>query len=433
MRKTIYIGISADLIHSGHMNIFVEARKYGQIIVGLLTDRAISSYKSLPFLSFEQRKSVIENIKGVEIVIPQETLDYTYNLKKIKPNYVIHGDDWKVGVQKETREKVINTLKEWGGELIEIPYTKGISSTQLREKVHELGVTPDIRRKRLRRLLNSQGLTRIIETHNGLTGLILDKIEYNEELKHKEFDGFWISSLTNSLVKGKPDTETVDFSERISIINDILEVTNKPIIFDGDTGGKIEHLIFHIKTLDRLGVSAIIIEDKTGSKRNSLSNDNSIHDQENIELFCSKIKSAKKAKLTSEFMVIARIESLILKKGLDDAFNRTIKYIEAGADGIMIHSKSTEPNEILTYCKYYKSLDRKVPLIVAPSTYNKISETELSKAGVNLVIYANQILRSTIPIIKDTAIKILKYERAYECEDNCIPINELLNLIPNND
>jgi len=142
--KTVYVGMSADIIHPGHLNIIKEAAKLGSLTLGLLTDKAIASYKRLPYLDYEHRKSVVENIKGVDGVIPQETLDYRPNLKKIRPDFVVHGDDWKEGVQSEVRQQVIDTLSEWGGKLVEVPYTKGISSTMLNKAVKEVGTTPDI-------------------------------------------------------------------------------------------------------------------------------------------------------------------------------------------------------------------------------------------------------------------------------------------------
>ncbi len=428
--KIVYVGMSADLIHPGHLNIINKAKEFGEVIIGLLTDKAIASYKRLPFMSYEQRKIVMENIKGVKQVIPQETLDYTPNLKKIKPNYVIHGDDWKIGIQKEIRQRVIETLKEWGGELVEVPYTQGISSTKLNNALNEIGITPEIRIKRLRRLLESKEIVRILEVHNGLTALIAENISITKEGKIKEFDGVWISSLTDSISKGKPDIGFVDLTSRLNTINQVLESTTKPIILDGDNGGESEHFEYMVRTIERLGVSAVIIEDKTGLKKNSLFGTEVEQIQEEVSKFSDKISRGKKAQLTDEFMIIARIESLILKKGLYEALIRAKAYIEAGADAIMIHSKEKEPTEIIEFCKEYSKFENKVPLVVVPTTYNYIIEKEFIELGVNIVIYANHLLRSAYPAMKKTAESILLNERAYEAEEFCLPIKDLLNLIP---
>jgi len=428
--KKVYVGISADLIHHGHLNIINEARKLGEVTLGLLTDEAIVSYKRLPLLTYEQRKVIMENIKGVSQIVPQETLDYLPNLKKLKPDYVVHGDDWKTGVQKETRQRVIDVLKEWGGELIEVPYTHGVSSTQLKGALHDIGITPEVRMKKLKRLLQVKPLVRAMEAHNGLTGLIVENVNVVKNDVMKEFDVIWISSLTDSLSKGKPDIEIVDSTSRISTINHILEVTTKPLIVDGDTGGLTEHFVFMVKTLERLGVSAIVIEDKVGLKKNSLFGTEVPQTQDSIGGFSNKISQGKKAQVTNDFMIIARIESLILKKGMWDALLRARAYIEAGADVIMIHSKEKDPKEILDFCKEYSKFDSKVPLVAVPSTYNQITEEELMNAGVNVVIYANHMIRSAYPNMVKTAESILLNERAYEAEEYCMPIKDILNLIP---
>ncbi len=428
--KKVYVGMSADLIHTGHLNIIKEAGKYGDVIVGVLTDKAIASYKRLPFLSVDERKTIVENIKGVSEVVLQETLDYVPNLKKIKPDYVVHGDDWRTGPQKETRERVIKTLDEWGGKLIEPKYTPGISSTKLNRDVRERGTTPGIRMRVLRRLLASKGLIRIMEAHNGLTGLIVEKTRIETRSSSKEFDGMWLSSLTDSVSKGKPDIGFVDLTSRMNTINSILEVTTKPIIYDGDSGGLPEHFKFMVKTLEREGISAVIIEDKVGAKKNSLFGTDVKQTQDSIENFCIKIQAGIDARVTEEFMIIARIESLILKAGMDDALERAEAYIKAGADGIMIHSKEKTADEILEFCSKYKKIANNVPLVVVPSTYSHITEEELEKAGVRIAIYANQLLRSAYPSMVRTAETILETGRAQESDEFCISIKDILTLIP---
>lgn len=430
MSKTVYVGMSADLVHPGHLNVIKKAAELGEVTVGLLTDRAIASYKRLPYMTFEQRKAVVESLKGVSRVVPQETLDYVPNLRTYKPDYVVHGDDWREGVQRKVRERVIETLAEWGGELVEVPYTEGISSTQLNKALKEIGTTPDIRRRKLRRLLEAKPLVRLIEAHNGLTGLIVENTSVNTERGPKEFDGMWASSLTESTVKGKPDIEAVDVTARTQMLHDILEVTTKPIVYDADTGGKPEHFQFTVRTLERLGVSALVIEDKVGLKKNSLFGNEVEQTQDTIENFCLKIKAGKEAQVTDDFMIIARIESLILEKGMEDAIQRAQAYIDAGADGIMIHSRQKDPAEIFEFCDRYAEFARKVPLVAVPSSYNQVTEDELAERGVNVVIYANHLLRAAYPAMVATARSILEHGRSAEADSNLMSIKEILELIP---
>jgi phosphoenolpyruvate phosphomutase len=433
MDKTVYIGMSADLIHPGHLNIINTGKKLGRVIIGLLTDEAIAGYKRAPYLSFEQRKSIIESINGVSEVIAQTTLDYTFNLRKIKPHYVVHGDDWKTGVQQATRKKVIEVLKEWGGELVEVKYTEGISSTAIQKELKETGITPDARLKRLRRILSVKPCIKVLEAHNGLSGLIVEHTSFTDtDGRRQEFDAMWMSSLTDSMTKGKPDIEAVDITSRLQTLHDVLEVTTKPIIFDGDTGGKIEHFSYTVRSLERLGVSAIVIEDKVGLKRNSLLESQSSQEQESIEAFCEKIKAGIRSCVTPDFMIIARIESLILGKTIEDALQRAKAFIAAGVHGIMIHSKSKDGAEILKFAELYAAISGKVPLVAVPTAYHTIPAAQLQNAGFNIIIYANQLLRSAYPAMVTTATSILQHDRSSESEENLIPVSELLQLIPSN-
>jgi len=429
-QKQVYVGMSADIIHPGHLNIINEAQKLGSVTVGVLTDSAIAGYKRLPYLNYEQRALIVKSLKGVERVIPQETLDYVPNLEKIKPDYVVHGDDWKEGVQKETRQRVIDALAKWGGTLIDIPYTKGISSTLLNERIKEIGTTPDVRLKRLRRLLHAKPIIRICESHNGLTGLIVENTVVEANEKKIEFDGMWSSSLTDSTSKGKPDIEAVDLTTRLHDLNDVLECTTKPIVFDGDTGGKVEHFVFTVRTLERLGISAVIIEDKTGLKKNSLLGTDAKQEQDTIEDFSLKIKAGKKAQITDDFMIISRIESLIAGKTIEDALGRAFAYVEAGTDGIMIHSKNKSGSDIKEFCQKFREKEKNIPIIAVPTTYNHITEDELCSWGINIVIYANHLLRSAYPAMLNTAKSILTHQRSLEVEQYCLPIKEILELIP---
>jgi len=428
--KIVYVGMSADIIHPGHLNVIRRAAELGKVTVGVLTDAAVASYKRLPYMTYEQRKEVVASLKGVDRVVPQEQLDYVPNLLKYRPDYVVHGDDWREGVQKYVRQAVIDTLATWGGELVEVPYTRGISSTQLNHALKRIGTTPDIRRNKLRRLLDAKPIVRLLEAHNGLTGLIVENIGIDTEKGRREFDGIWASSLTESTAKGKPDIEAVDVSARVSTLNDLIEVTTKPIVYDADTGGRQEHFQYTVRTLERLGVSAAIIEDKTGLKKNSLLGNDVVQYQDSIEDFASKIRAGKKAQVTNDFMIIARIESLILEKGLEDALKRARAYIDAGADGILIHSRAKTPDEIYAFCSEYKHFSRKVPLFVVPTTYNTVTEDELIEAGVDVVIYANHLIRAAYPAMVKTAKSILIHQRSHEADSMLIPIKETLELIP---
>ena len=430
MNKKVYIGMTADIMHPGLIHIINEATKYGDVIVGLLTDKAIAEHKRLPYLTYEQRKEVVENIKGVSEVIPQEKWSYVDNLKRIRPDYIIHGDDWKNGPLREIREQVFEVMNEQGGKVIEIPYTKGINSSSLDKEIKSIGTTPDIRLKTLRRLINAKPIVRILEAHDGLCGLIIENLEIQKGDKREVFDGMWSSSLTDSTSKGKPDIEAVDLTTRLQDLNNILECTTKPIIFDGDTGGKIEHFTFTVRTLERHGISAIIIEDKVGLKKNSLFGTDAIQTQDTIEGFCAKIKAGKEAQVTQDFMIIARIESLIAGKPMSDALERAYAYVEAGADGIMIHSKNKSGEDIKEFCLTFRQRYAHVPIVVVPTTYDHIHESELRKWGVNVVIYANHMLRAAYPAMMRVACTILENGRAQEVRDLCMPIKEILELIP---
>ncbi len=428
----VYLGMSADLIHPGHVRIIKEASALGEVVIGLLTDSAISSYKRLPFMNFEQRLEVVSSLAHVSRVVAQESLDYRPNLIELKPDFVVHGDDWKTGVQKRVRESVIETLSEWGGELVEFPYTDGISSTAFNKALREIGTTPTIRLQSLRRLLSSKDLVCIMEAHNGLSALIVETTKAEKDKRSVEFDGMWLSSLTDSTSRGKPDIEAVDVTTRIQTVNEIMEVTTKPIVFDGDTGGKAEHLAFTVRSLERLGVSAIIIEDKEGLKRNSLFGTDVEQTQSTIEDFCDRIRVAKSSQVTQDFMVIARIESLILEKGMEDAVSRALAYVDAGADGIMIHSRKKTPDEVFEFCKIVRSLNLTAPIVVVPTSFSQVTQEELSSAGVNLVIYANHLIRAAYPQMKRVAKEILEAGNASGVENDISSIPEILTIVPGN-
>lgn len=429
--KLVYVPMAADILHPGHLNIIREGQKLGEVVVGLLTDEAIAGYKRVPVMDYSQRYEVISSIKGVSRVVPQSTLDYRSNLRKFKPDYFMHGTDWRNGAMSLARQKAIDILSEWGGKLVEPDYTEGVSSSILVKKMTAGGTTPTQRQDKMTKILASKKTMRVMEAHNGLSGIIVENLQFKDKShKLQQFDAIWISSLTDSSAKGRPDTGLVDLTSRLATINEILEVTTKPIIFDGDTGGQAAHLPHTIRTLERLGVSALVIEDKTGLKRNSLHGQPEHHTQESANVFAAKIKAAVGAKLHSRFMIIARIESLILGKGQKDALARAKTYIAAGADAIMIHSKDTSGADIKQFAATFSKLDSQKPLMVVPTSYSKTTEEELSDWGANIVVYANQLLRAAYPAMEQAGLTILKNHRSFEAESLCIPVKDFLKIIP---
>ena len=428
MKKKIYVALSADMLHKGHFNILNKAASLGEITVGLLTDKAIGIYKQIPFLNYSQREVILKNLKMVKNVIPQHTLDYRPNLRKIKPHFVVHGDDWKkgMGILKKTRLQVISELKKWSGKLIEVPYTKNISSSSIKSNIMKLYLQKDNRTSLLSRLIKVKDIVRIIEAHSPLSGLIAEKMQVEEKNQLIGFDGFWSSSLADSLIRGKPDNQSVDLSTRISALNEILDITSKAIIFDGDNGGRIEHLPFTINSMERQGVSAIVIEDKIGLKKNSLFKNQKNIKQDSIKNFCKKIKVAINARKSEDFLIAARIESLILNKGIEDALKRAKAYSRAGADAILIHSKQKNPDEIFKFSKEFKKSGYAKPLIAVPSSYSKTYEKDLIKHGFKIVIYANHLLRASYLSMNNILKSILKNKRSYEGEKYISSISEIL-------
>lgn len=427
--NTIYACFSTDIIHEGHINIIKEAKKYGEVIIGVLSDEAMVKFDRFPTIPLEERIRQIKQIREVDKVIIQNTVSYKENLIKYKPNYVIHGDNWKYNIQQTIRSEVIDLLNEWNGQLIEIPYTSNDEVKHIDKIMREKLSMPEFRRKRLKQLLHIRPIVKALEVHSGITALIAEKtiVENNGELD--QFDAMWISSLCDSTAKGKPDIEIVDMSSRIRTIDDVMDVSTKPIILDGDTGGLIEHFVYNVRTLERMGVSAVIIEDKTGLKKNSLFGTDVVQTQDTIENFCAKIKAGKSIQLSDDFMIIARIESLILEKGMADALARAFAYVNAGADGIMIHSRKKDPTEIFDFCDSFRQKDKNTPIIVVPTSFNTVTEEDLANHGINIVIYANQLTRSAFPAMQKTAVSILKHHRAKEADEQLMPIKSILTLI----
>ena len=427
--KTIYTCFCTDVIHEGHLNIIKQAGQYGRVVVGALSDEALIRFNKFPTKSLEQRIAMYQQLEGVAQVVVQHSVMYEDIFETIKPDYVIHGDNWREGSESAIRAHVAARMQEYGGQLIEVSYTYNEHVKKIDRQLQEKLAMPEYRRKRLRQLLKIRPVVKAIEVHSGLTGLIAEKtiVEHNGELD--QFDAMWISSLCDSTAKGKPDIELVDMTSRFRTIDDVTEVTTKPIIFDGDTGGLVEHFGYTVRTLEKMGVSAIIVEDKTGLKKNSLFGNEVKQTQDTIENFSKKIAAGKKAQLTDDFMIIARIESLILEQGMEDALNRAVAFVQAGADGIMIHSRKKDPVEILEFCDKFRKLDAETPIVVVPSSFNTITEEELAQHGVNIVIYANQLTRSAFPAMQKTAEDILKYHRAKEVDYRLMPIKKIISLI----
>lgn len=427
--KKVYTCFCTDVIHEGHLNILEKANAYGEVYVGVLSDAAMVRYNRFPTISLEKRMEIVKETGLVREVMIQEDIMYDQIMEKLRPDYVVHGDNWAKGPEAVIRKNVIDNLEKFGGELIEVPYTYNENVRRIDEQMKEKLVMPEFRRKRLRQLIAMSPIVKTLEVHSGLTGLIAEKTVVESNGKLDQFDAMWISSLCDSTAKGKPDIELVDMSSRIRTIDDVMDVTTKPIILDGDTGGLVEHFVYNVRTLERMGVSAVIIEDKTGLKKNSLFGTEVEQTQDSIENFCEKIRAGKRALRTEEFMIIARIESLILERGMEDALNRARAYVAAGADGIMIHSRKKSPDEILEFCHLFRQEDAKTPIVVVPTSFNSITEEELSAAGVNIVIYANQLTRSAFPAMQSTAVEILKNHRALEVDSRLMPFKDIIRLI----
>ena len=427
--KKVYTCFCTDVIHEGHINILREASKLGEVYVGVLSDEAMVGFNRFPTISLEQRIEIVRSTGLVHQVLVQEEIVYDKILQELKPDYVVHGDNWKEGPESFIRENVLMNLQKLGGELIEIPYTYNEKVKRIDDQMKEKLAMPEFRRKRLRQLITMRPIVKTLEVHSGLTGLIAEKTVVESDGKLDQFDAMWISSLCDSTAKGKPDIELVDMSSRIRTIDDVMDVTTKPIILDGDTGGLVEHFVYNVRTLERMGVSAVIIEDKTGLKKNSLFGTEVEQTQDSIENFCEKISAGKQALRTEDFMIIARIESLILERGMEDALKRAFAYVEAGADGIMIHSRKKSPDEILEFCRLFREKDAKTPIVVVPTSFNSITEEELAAAGVNIVIYANQLTRSAFPAMQSTAVDILKNHRALEVDSRLMPFKDIIRLI----
>ena len=429
--RSVYMCFSADMLHSGHMAIIKKAQTLGRLTIGVLSDEAVASYKRFPLIPFEERKSLIENISGVERVVEQKTLSYADILRRLKPDYVVHGDDWVDGFQRPIRDEVVSVLAEYGGELVEFPYSRDAKYDELDRLSRAQLSMPDMRRGRLKKLLAMKGCVTAMEAHSGITGLIVEKTTVLQEGKTYQFDAMWVSSLCDSTAKGKPDIELVDMTSRFRTIDDIMEVTTKPVIFDGDTGGLTEHFVYTVRSLERMGVSMVIIEDKTGLKKNSLFGTEVKQTQDTIENFCAKIAAGKKAQKTKDFMICARIESLILEQGMDDALTRAHAYTAAGADAIMIHSRKKDPAEIFEFIEKFRAVDSVTPIVLVPTSFNSVYEDEFKARGANVIIYANQLTRSGFPAMKKTAEMILENHRAKEADEQmCMPIKQILTLIP---
>ena len=417
--KTVYVGITGDIIHPGIINIIQKGAKYGRLIVGLLSNEAIATHKRIPYLTYEQRKAVIENIKGVSEVVPQEEWSYVPNLLKLKPDYIIHGDDWKTNYLKGIREEVFEVMKKIGGEVIEIPYTKGINSSQLFESTTNNGITAVQRLQSLRQLMNYKPIIRIMEANSGLSGLIIENLKVEKEDGIQRFDGIFINLLDSNPL-GISEQESSTFTSKLNTVTDILECTTKPIIYGGYTSDNYENVTFTIEKLELMGISAIIIEDKFKNKQELCNEDE----------FCLKIKEGKKAQTNPDFMIIAGIKELILGKNIDDALKKALTSIKAGADGILISSNQKNGDDIKEFCLKLRKENKNIPIVLIPTAYDQFTEKEFAEWGANIIIYVDYLKKATYPAMKKCAETILKSERSLEVNEMCMPIKEILNLIP---
>ncbi len=431
--RSVYLCFSADMLHGGHMSILRKAAGLGRVTVGVLSDEAVASYKRVPLLSFTERCTLFQNLKGVERVVEQRELSYRSILEALKPDIVVHGDNWRTGFQEPLRREVLEVLASYGGRLVEFPYADNPEYLALEKRSRAELSLPDNRRGRLKKLLGQKGLVTAMEAHDGLSGLIVENTKVHDGGKTFSFDAMWVSSLCDSTAKGKPDIELVDMTSRFRTIDDLTEVTTKPIIFDGDSGGLAEHFVYTVRTLEKMGVSAVIIEDKKGLKKNSLFGAEAGQTQDSIENFAAKIAAGKRAQKSFDFMIIARIESLILETGMEDALKRAFAFVAAGADGIMIHSRKPDPEEIFQFAEEFRKQDRHTPLVVVPTTFHTVTEEEFTRRGINIVIYANQLMRSQVPAMRRTAESILTHHRAMEADVQLMPFGEIIRMIPAED
>lgn len=428
--RTVYMCFATDILHSGHIAILKKAKRLGKLMIGVLSDKAVAGYKRFPLLPYEERRAMLESLAGVSQVVEQRTLSYRENLETFQPDFVVHGDDWDSGFQKPIRDEVVSVLASYGGRLVEFPYAQDEKYQALELRARANLSLPDVRRARLRKAIEMKGIISAMEAHSGITGLIVENTVVYQNGAARQFDAMWVSSLCDSTAKGKPDIELVDMTSRFRTIDDIMEVTTKPIIFDGDTGGLTEHFVYTVRSLERMGVSMVIVEDKTGLKKNSLFGSDVAQTQDSIENFSAKIAAGKRAQKTKDFMICARIESLILERGMEDALKRASAFVKAGADAIMIHSRKHDPEEIFTFVERFRAEDRTTPLVVVPTSFNSVTEEEFKARGVNVVIYANQLTRTGFPAMQNAAKTILEHHRAQECDTLCMPIRDIITLIP---
>ncbi len=405
--KTVYVGMSADLVHPGHINLLREAASLGRVTVGLLTDRAISSYKRMPFLTFEQRRAVIEHIAFVTAVVPQDTLDYTDNLRLLRPDFVVHGDDWRNGVQAQTRRRVLDVLREWGGTLVEPPYTEGISSTALRMAAMDIGFAPGVRQRRLRRMLDCKPLVRVMQAHDGLSAHIVDRLEETTQGAPREYDAIWVDSLAGAPIRGKPDPLPFDLSSRLVTLHEILDATTKPLICNAGGAGHAAGVTAAVRTLERIGVSAIVIDTEVTDRRAVPAMAASAPPQDDMAAFIREIAAARDARVTPDFMIIARINDRTRDCGADRMMARAAAGVDAGADAVMCDSDPVNPDGIFDLCRRYRRLMNGHPLLVGLSGTEGLQEHDLASAGASMVVYTDTLLRAAREAMISAASQVL--------------------------
>ncbi|MDJ0824059.1 MAG: phosphoenolpyruvate mutase [Rhodobacter sp.] len=425
----VYVSMTAEILHNGHLRILKEAKKHGRVTVGLLTDRALENKKPIPLLSFEQRKEILEALDCVDEVIAQDEWDYDACIDTHKPRVFVHGDKWD-GPLTGMRERAIARLESYGGTFVELPYSHEFDGTHIAPQMAASLATPFAKQKAFRRMMQSKRLVRFLEAHSPLAALIGEHTKVQRNGDVLQYDGFWSSSLTDSTEMGLPDIEALDVTRRLQNIDEIFEVTTKPLVFDADTGGKAEHFELKVRTMERMGIAAAIIEDKTGLKKNSLLGTSVPQTQASIPEFQEKIRAGIEGQKYRGMMIIARLESLILGQGIDDALRRADAYVTAGAGAVMIHSKERDPAQVFAFTDAFAQDHPEVPIVAVPSSYNTVHDHELQAHGIKMIIYANHMLRSSYKAMEQTARAILEHGRTAEIEDEIITIPQILKLIP---
>jgi len=421
--KTVYVGMVGDMLHVGHINILKTAARLGRVTVGVLTDRAVVGYKRLPLLAFEDRVRVVESIADVAAVVPQKTLSYVENLRALRPDYVVHGDDWRYGDQvSRARAEVIATLGEWGGELVEVAYTKGISSTAIHRSGAADALFSGTRQGRLRRLLAAKPTLRIVEAHSGLSAKIAAEVRGPDGATG--FDAVWQSGLTDAIHRGKSDGGAVDRGRRLQAVEEILDAGPLPLIYDGRAAGRPETVFDLTRALDKAGVSALCLGDRSDPDRTGPE----MSPAETV----AQIEAVRAACPTGAVMAISRIVVAAPGNGgsgaLDRALDRALALLEAGSDAVMFDSAADTAEPILDIAARLRRQRRDVPLFAAQSDRWGAPIHRFENAGIDAVVYETHLLRATVAPMRRAATALLA-EGTGPAPD-LTPLPELRGLFP---